>query len=253
MNWQCHLQWGTFFSKVLSQFWYYNLYNEWWKTYTYEKRIGVPLVLLWSGVRVRTLPPDDPVPHSVNTLSLYDTRFTGYYTNTLSPSTFHLPVWWTRLLIPLPFQPCSMLYVNTKELYVTCLDPPYPKGVVISAVLYFQCTKWGWRWGRGVGGVLSLTFCDAPCPGGCFEVRWFYVCFQFMLPSECTEGVISSVFLDVTSSMCTGAYSICLPLLLPTCPVSEVGVRAMCEQFEVSYGKWHRLEIVFNLPHRQRG
>lgn len=79
------------------------------------------------------------------------------------------------------------------------------------------------------------------------------MCFQFMLPSECTEGVISSVFLDVTSSMCTGADSICLPLLLPTCPVSEVGVRAMCEQFEVSYGKWHRLEIVFNLPHRQRG
>lgn len=69
-------------------------------------------------------------------------------------------------------------------------------------------------------------------------------CYQFV--TMCTgskQGLIPSVFFDVTSSMCTGVDSLFFSFILPTCPVSEVGVRAMCEPFSVSYGKWHRLVV----------
>jgi hypothetical protein len=69
-------------------------------------------------------------------------------------------------------------------------------------------------------------------------------CYQFV--TMCTgskQGLIPSVFSMLPVRCAQELILFFFSFILPTCPVSEVGVRAMCEPFSVSYGKWHRLVV----------
>lgn len=81
---------------------------------------------------------------------------------------------------PYPFRPCLMLYVNSKELYVTCLNtlPSLPKRSCSTCCSIFP--MYGRR--RCWWCPMCVNFLWFPLPRRVFEVRWFYMCYQFMLP-----------------------------------------------------------------------